>query len=195
MSVEPTKWTIAYGENYWDSHTREECRLKVLRKWDTFRADRFLPSGELDVVLDVGGGKYGGALEFVRARRRVLVDLLPEDSLQLPEGVEFFRSDFSCIDMPDGIASVIICLEALDHASSMNHFRKAQSEMFRLMCVGGLLLFEMPLRRSPRDGHPVAPGIGEVLRGFSDLKILFRRDRLPSVGSGKRMCLVARKEK
>jgi hypothetical protein len=136
-----------------------------------------------DTVVEVGGGLYGGMLYgFEGGKHRILIDLLIDD-FKLLEGFEFdlvcvkkrivpVISDFADIDLIDGCATVVFCLDALDHCLTRDHFDLAQAELVRILAPGGLLCFYLAKRTKPQVGHTVIVPKNEIRKGFASLETL-----------------------
>jgi ubiquinone/menaquinone biosynthesis C-methylase UbiE len=128
-----------------------------------------------DISIDVGGGKYGGALYFFNlANKRILVDKLAstfKKEVKL-KNIEYVNSDFSKLPFGDNSIDIIFAWEVLDHANSKQHFKEGQHELVRVLKKDGLLFFQNPMRLKPTDNHPVTMSVSEVIDNFSELDVL-----------------------
>ena len=149
-------WTPRYEMEYW---ARETDNLRWMRRKMESLGVPGLDASGVRTMVDIGGGKYGGALGFFPGvPRRVLIDPLAHELAEFgeyPEGIEFSPGSVLNIPLPDDIAQVLFCMEVLDHLPASD-FPKAVAELKRVLAPGGLLFFHLPLRYEPREGHPLS---------------------------------------
>lgn len=199
------KWKPEYELEYWLKYEEKEYINKINDKYKYFKVEEIIKKhfnkNNLNFVIDIGGGKYGGFLYFFKdGRNRVLFDFLADSFVEgneklnkLPKDIKGVAGSFCDIPFSDNSIDIIFCCEALDHSDSYRDFLKAQKEIVRVLSVGGLLFFEIPLRTRPIQGHPVVIGAEKIVGGFGDLTTIHRNDSAPPVGSGTRLCLVMKK--
>lgn len=197
------KWTCEYEINYWDTVSDDECKHKIKKKYDYFKVEEIILkyfNGTPNVAIDIAGGMWGGALQFFNAKHKILVDYLADkfkNEGKLPKDVEIFNNTFCNLPFENNSVDVIFCWEALDHCNNITEFKTAQKEILRVLSKGGILFFEMPMRKSQINGHLISIqqiNHDELINGFSGLQILQRIDKAQSFGSPNPFILIMQKE-
>lgn len=151
-------WTPEYELEYWAGIDPKEYIAGLTRKYKRFNID--LPDNP-ELVVDVGGGKFGGALHLYRAgQRRVMVDLLADDFNV--HGIECINSDFTNLPFDDKSVDVLFTWEVYDHADDEQHFWEGIDEALRVL--KGTWLFQHRLRPQPIIGHPTTISVGPIAK-------------------------------
>ena len=172
------KWTKEFELEYWKAHNVEFYRDAIKLKWDLFGTSEILKrllNNRINTAIDIGGGRVGGALGFIKAEYKILVDALADDFMQmgdLPPNTVCRCSDFATIDITSAIADVVFAWNVFDHARDINHFYQGVWEALRLLAAGGLFFGTFPLRKRPREGHPIALDVLDVEKVLCDLKLI-----------------------
>lgn len=176
-------WTPEYELDYWRGNPEEFYIKYITRKYDIFQVEDMIKKhakNPLDIVMDIGGGKYAGALySFKEGKRRILYDLLAERFLnggeklnKIPTGVECISGDFRKLPFSDNSVDIIFCWEALDHCNSNEQFISAKGEILRVLSNGGLLFYEHPIRRVASKGHPFVKSKEQLLDWTNIMDVL-----------------------
>ena len=151
------KWSKKFELQYWNAEADQYYIDNLRQKYSFFDVDNFIDEN-VNLAIDIGGGKFGGALYLFRdARRSILVDLLANEfrkTGKLPEHVEIIASDFSDIPLDSFCANVIFAWNVYDHANNEKHFISGMLEVKRLLKPNGLFFGSFPLRLRSRNGHP-----------------------------------------
>ena len=163
-------WTKEFELEYWTAHKDEEYLTRCENKYKIFDIDGYFDK-KVDLAVDVGGGKFGGALYyFKRAKRKVLIDALAKEYIQMntiPEDVIALSSDFSSLPLEDNSVDVLFAWSVLCHSLTKEHFYKGQAELVRVL--KGLLFFEQRLLKKPCQGHTLVLSKEEILDEFGRL--------------------------
>lgn len=168
-------WTKDFEMEYWLAE-KDDYYLDNLRiKYQLFEVDKYLDKS-INTAVDIGGGKFGGALYLFRdANRSILIDLLCSKYKNLgclPKHIEMLENDFSTLSLEDDTADVVFAWNVYDHASNLNHFNTGVSEAIRILKDKGLFFGSFPLRKSPKPGHPLCISKESVLNQLKDIEIL-----------------------
>lgn len=175
-----SQWTRASELGWWLSETDDYYLKRITDKYAAFNVDvvvhEHFKNRLVRRVMDVGGGKFGGALRcYTGTGFKILVDVLGDefDALgKLPMDVTVCISDFNRIPFSDGAIDVLFAWEVLDHALTWAHFEQGQKELVRLLAPGGLLFVHVPLRAQPDSFHIATPDAQEIMQGFLALRII-----------------------
>ena len=90
-----------------------------------------------DTVLDVGCG-FGEFLNHVRCGRRIGIDLNPDSSSALDEGIEFFRGDATELSMiADQTVNVVFTSNFMEHLPGKEAVQRMVNEVRRVLVPGG----------------------------------------------------------
>ncbi|MGC6415165.1 MAG: hypothetical protein ACON5K_10720 [Bacteroidia bacterium] len=146
-------WNSEFENIYWDrnheSNPKELCgKLHALQYFKNVQLLHKVP----EAISDVGGGVNGGVLPLLNAKRKDLFDPLKP----ILSGID--SHGYLADAIPDKFSNydVVFCLEALDHCSDSENFYKSLERVCGLVKSHGLLFFEIPIRKSPVNGHPVS---------------------------------------
>jgi len=174
----PEQWTPRWEmEKYWDFVMSRESEINNYEL--AFRADLEV-FGNIalgGVVVDVGAGGLGGVFRFLDGGdRRIIVDPLAsefDEKFGQMQGAELV--DASCQDIPleSGCADIVFCIEALDHCSCVDEYRRSAGELIRIIKPGGRLYFMIPFRKENRDGHFITAETitaEEILAAFDGIR-------------------------
>jgi SAM-dependent methyltransferase len=127
-------------------------------------------------VIDIGGGMYGGALQFFKGgENRLLFDYLADvyvDRKKLPTDIKAVKGNFDKLPFPDNSVDVIFAWEVLDHALTKDHFIRGQKEIVRVLKNDGLLFFNHPIPQRKKKGHTIIVNPNQILNGFKDLQLV-----------------------
>lgn len=162
MACELAKWSKDYElSHYWDVIDRQDYLNQMAIKMNRLRVDRFAPAVNPQVCVDVGGGKYGGALHFyTKGRHRVVVDALA-DTFEPIDGISFLPGYSNSLPIAANSVDVLFCIECLDHCDDFLDLFESLAQLTHVLAPGGILFFQMPLRAAPIEGHPVSSLIVE----------------------------------
>lgn len=175
------KWSPDFEMKYWVGHEGEHYIKDTKRLYDKFSVDKVVEDNLTDenirIVVEIGGGAYGGALRFFKKGiERYSIDLAMDRFAkmdQIPLGINCIKSDFSNIPINSGCADVVFAWEVLDHALTQRHFDKGIDEICRIMKPGGILFLNHPIREKQKNGHhilvPVELVIGKLKNNGMDL--------------------------
>jgi len=171
-------WTPKYELEYWTAHEKQFYLKDIERLHKLFNVTKIIEDYFQNIpisnVLDVGGGAYGGEFNFYSGGTdRILFDYLAdtyEEMGNVPNGVKCVKGDFGKMPFNGNSFDIIFAWEVLDHALSVGHFQRGQSELTRILKPHGLLFFNHPLYARSRKGHTVILSREEVLLGFSELE-------------------------
>jgi len=180
MSERWSQWTKESELAFWAS---EPDKYYISRLWDkyvNFCVDsvisKHFQNRTIRTVMDVGGGKFGGALYFyLGTGKKILVDVLGAEFAKegkIPSDVLICTSNFVHIPFVDNSVDILFAWEALDHALVWSHFQQGQKEFIRLLAPGGLLFVHIPLRASPDSFHIATPDANEIIEGFKPLRVI-----------------------
>lgn len=165
-------WTPAFELEYWMAHEDAFYLQSVQTKWDLFGVGSLLG---LETVVDVGGGKFGGALGLVEhGPRKFLADALADTFAKwggLPADVCPVGCDFGDLHLESGTVDVLFAWNVYDHADNDGHFQQGLCEAVRVLRDGGLFLGTFPLRVSPTRGHPICLTEARVRAGLGQLRV------------------------
>jgi len=165
-------WTKQFELEFWMAYEDGYYLDRVRAKYELFGVNDYFDK-KVDLAVDVGGGKFGGALYFFKqAHRKVLIDILAKDYLRMntiPDDVTTISSDFGDLLLEDDSVDALFAWSVLDHALTKKHFYKGQAELARVLRPNGLLFFEQLLSDTPKDGHTIVLSEDEVLSGFKRL--------------------------
>lgn len=107
---------------------------------------------ETDTILDLGCG-FGEFSWFIRAGRKIAVDLNPEVAALLPSGVEFHLAPASKLDFLAS-DSVDVCFASnfFEHLATKSELDAVLAEVRRVLRPGGLLVAVQPnIRYAPGE--------------------------------------------
>ena len=169
-------WTKELQLKCQTGQTLDEYLEWIRRVHGNFDVDKYAPP-DPQLVVDVGGGLYGGALLLYKGgKRRMLVDYCVDEYIKLktlPDDVEARRADFRDLSiLADNSVDVLFAYEVLDHAHDIFHFDKGQAELCRILSPTGVMFFQHRLRHKPIIYHPVNVTEEGALKGFSSLKCI-----------------------
>ncbi len=146
-------WNAEFETTYWDnnhkSNPKELCgKLLALNYFKNIQILDAVPTK----IADVGGGVNGGVLQLFNAENKDLFDPLK------PNLRDISSHAYLASEIPPHFSNydVIFCFEALDHCSDMNDFILSLNRICSMVRDGGLLFFEMPIRKLPVNGHPIS---------------------------------------
>lgn len=127
--------------------TRFSARQRQVRDqvWAVLCRDFFQRYvGEGDTALDLGCG-FGEFSRFIRARRKIAVDLNGDAGAMLPGDVEFHRADARRLDFI-GSSSVDVCFTSnfFEHLRSKADLDAVLAEVHRALRPSGLLVALQP---------------------------------------------------
>lgn len=135
-----------------------------------------------DIVVDVGCGE-GQHLAFCAkfGARVIGVDIDPQSvrlaraalSNSAAREIEFHEASAERLPLPDGLATRIICSEALEHVDDVG---KTLAELMRIGAPGALYLFTVPDRMSEEMQRDIAPD--QYFRKPNHVRV-FEREALP----------------
>jgi acetyltransferase-like isoleucine patch superfamily enzyme len=145
-----------FPEDQWDFQKVERCSVGMTPSeyWSYIdrRAEfcaRYLKPE--DVVLDVGCGE-GYLTNKLKRRCKTMIGIdYAEDAIQKAKrfpGVEYYHMNATDLRFDDERFDKILCLELLEHLSSLQA-RKGISEMYRVLKKGGMMIGSTPIRTSP----------------------------------------------
>ena len=152
-------WSPFYERAFWEAHSKEEHIKRVQGKYKIFDCETWNETVEVsieDVVLDIGGGIYGGALrEYSGKGKKVLVDLIADSAVAQGEYPDIVPlcCDFRRIPLSSRSCAIVFAWEVFDHAQTLGHMKQGIRESARVLKMGGVLYFEQPLREQPQEGH------------------------------------------
>jgi|SRR6185503_11160966 len=150
------EWIPEYELKWWNEVDEKDYLEKLRAKYDHFQVEKYLHTLP-NIVLEVGGGKYGGALHFYhKGAQRVLWDPLARNFDRLPGtfALPGYARDIWIFN--DNQVDVIFCIEALDHCQSPEELFESLEELKRVLAPGGYLFFQIPLRLEPIAHHPIS---------------------------------------
>jgi SAM-dependent methyltransferase len=107
---------------------------------------------ESDTVLDLACG-FGEFIRFIKARRKIAVDINPDVESLLPQEIEFHLTQAIQIDfIPSGIVDVCFVSNFFEHLPSKKVLDDVLVEIFRVLRPGGVLIALQPnIKYAPRD--------------------------------------------
>lgn len=105
---------------------------------------------ETDTVLDLACG-FGEFSRFIRAGRKIAVDINPDVGALLPPEVEFHVTDARRLDfLPPGSIDVCFTSNFFEHLPSKEALDAVLAEVWRVLRSGGLLVALQPnIRYAP----------------------------------------------
>lgn len=177
-------WSKQAELEFWVSEPEEQHIQRIRQKYELFSAERLISTyisrprftTYPTIIMDVGGGMFGGGLCFYHGRgQKILVDVLGEDYVKaghLSSEVLVCTSDFDHIPFVSNTVAVIFAWEVLDHALTWEHFQQGQRELVRLLAPGGLLFFQLPLRPEGDNLHIPTSDEKEIMDGFAGLQVI-----------------------
>ena len=123
------------------------------RVWETLCRhffQRYVREG--DTTLDLGCG-FGEFSRFIRARRRIAVDLNPDVHRMLPSEIEFHQADARRLDfLPTGSVDVCFTSNFFEHLPSKPDLDAVLGEVVRILRPGGRLVALQPnIRYAPGE--------------------------------------------
>jgi Methyltransferase domain. len=179
-------WTKEYEiTTYWDKVIASEYLTSVyfreLKDDLNFFNLRLIPEA-VDKVVDVGAGAFGGIFSLLDiGKNKIIVDPI---ATEFRDKYGKISTDIECIDgycqaltLADDSIDVLFCIEALDHCNSVEELYQSIREIKRVVKIGGLVFFMMPVRPKEIEGHPLHIGIvkpDDIFRQFSDWNLLQR---------------------
>lgn len=206
-SVLLNKWSLELEMNYWDNHDKEYHIKDTERVYNEFDVNKIISDNvdinKVKIVVEVGGGAYGGALRFLPIdAKKYSIDLLTDIFLakgNIPIGINCIKGDFSNLPIDTGTADMVFAWEVLDHAITEKHFNDGVKELCRIMKPGAMLFFNHPLFTEPRQGHVIIKNRDDIVDLFVDegLNITFEKiinntiKKIPE--NNKELCLVLTK--
>jgi ubiquinone/menaquinone biosynthesis C-methylase UbiE len=134
-------------------------QLSYVRRWEVERCVALIKKepSHLAQVLDVGCGAGGFTMHFARfAKRAVGVDT-SDTAIAVArnraenagiENATFLAGSFNHLPFSDDSFTTVIALDSIQHA---HPFSEAAQELFRVMKVGGSLVFTNWLRQAPLE--------------------------------------------
>ncbi len=107
---------------------------------------------ESDTTLDLGCG-FGEFTRFIRARRKIAVDLNRDVAALLPPDVEFHAADARELDfLPSAAVDVCFTSNFFEHLGSKQELDAVLLEVHRVLRPGGLLVALQPnIKYAPGD--------------------------------------------
>lgn len=168
-------WSKAEELKYWNAENVDYYLNNLRFKRDTFEIQKYFDR-DIDLAIDIGGGKFGGALYyFQRAKHKILVDALAKHfriMKTLPNHIDSITAEFSNIPLKDCCADVIFTWNVFDHANSPEHFFNGLNEANRLLKMDGLWFGSFPLRKVANENHPICIEEHWLANWFLGYKIL-----------------------
>lgn len=182
-----------YGAGRWRHDAGRDPRHELgPLGWTVWRAFRcFGPAGDVDSLVDVGGGEGYFAALWPGAGRRVVVDIVPAAlAVAKGRGLLAAAADARNLSLRKGIADVALCSDLLEHLPAAD-IPAALAELARILKPGGVALVHTSvygwylrrwLRRAPgrepldgddlKDGHlnRLRPGEMEALAAAAGLR-------------------------
>lgn len=152
-------WNEAEEMAYWTAEEDKYYTENIRKKYfDFFDVDSYFDK-QIDTVVDIGGGAFGGALfYFLKAKRLILVDALARQFREmgkLQSSIDTITADFTDIPLKDSSADVVFAWNVYDHANSIEHFEDGVFEAMRILKLGGLFFGAFPLRLKANNNHPI----------------------------------------
>lgn len=176
------KWTRKFELEYARAHDYAFFHDVVKTKWDLFGCEWILRKhfGNTPIrrAIDIGGGRIGGALGFVSIKtQRLLVDALAHEFKRmgdLPSETLVYTCDFADIPLISNTAEVVFAWNVFDRARDIGHFVAGLKESQRILAPNGLFFGSFPLRREPRNGHPICLSILNIerIKQYLDLRMI-----------------------
>jgi SAM-dependent methyltransferase len=122
-----------------------KVRERRARIWEVLCRDFFQSYvRESDTILDLGCG-FGEFSRFIRAARKIAVDVNPDAADALPEAVEFHLANASRLDtIPSGTIDVCFTSNFLEHLKSKAELDAVLGEVLRILRTGGQLVALQP---------------------------------------------------
>jgi SAM-dependent methyltransferase len=193
-------WNKAEEMAYWYAEADQYYFDNIHRKYfNFFDVDSYF-SKPVDLAVDIGGGRFGGALHYFqeKAKSRILVDVLATEFRKrscFQYNVDSITADFADIPLKDKCADVVFAWNVYDHADNLNHFEKGVFEAFRILKVGGLFFGSFPLRKQSNNNHPFCLTRSMVYQQFRnwDVRILSENTIGPMYYKDDIMFIVVRK--
>lgn len=202
-------WNPIFELAYWNSKNRDDSfyLYDIQRLHEFFRvedvANLCFQEREIETVVDIGSGAYGGELHFFKkGNKRIIFDLLCDDYQKmgkLPKDIECITGDFASIPFETNSVDIIFAWEVLDHALSLEHFEKGQEEIVRILKPNGLLFFNHPLVSKPKSGHTVIKTKEEIIKkflSFDNMKLVFCKINIETtkVKDGELCCIFTKED-
>lgn len=168
-------WSKKTELAYWTAHDKSFHDANILKKYQFFDVDSYYSGQEfedvVDLAVDIGGGMFGGALQFFfKAKRYILVDALAKEFRilgRLNGSIDSVTANFDDTPLIDNIADVVFAWNVYDHADDMEHFTEGVFEAMRILKPGGLFFGAFPMRKQPNDNHPVCITPNDIYEVFS----------------------------
>jgi hypothetical protein len=187
--TQPTPWTPEFELDYVRHTSFHELMERHASHYFAFGVREIVESlPEQSVIMDVGCGSIAGMLRCIGCLgspkypgnpKGIAVDPLMDDYAKgntPPQEWFECRAEFAhALSQPSSSVHLLICIETLDHCENMDQFRASQAELARVLVPDGRLLFMLPARSGPCDGHPCCPTSAEVIDEFKRLGLEVER--------------------
>lgn len=186
------KWTGKMELEYVDSEGIEKIAARAKDHADLVGVESLISND--GTVIEFGCGAAWGLLPHFGDMAKFAVDPLVQEYVMRgsePPSVTFTYACRVHEAEPEvvGQHDVVVCIEALDHCDDMNQFHDSQDVLYDCLKMGGILIFMLPPRSEPRNGHPCCPNRHEVVEYFSSLGL----KQLPMKYHGEAMWLKMQK--
>ena len=100
--------------------------------------DRALGTSGQKVLLDAGCGRTVPVLRKYLGRARRLIGIELVDFIDVPTGIEAYKTDLACIPLPDASVDVIMSRSVFEHLTNPE---SVYCEFARLLRPGGVVIF------------------------------------------------------
>ncbi|KKL92516.1 hypothetical protein LCGC14_1883880, partial [marine sediment metagenome] len=201
------KWSPDFEMKYWNNHNDDFYINDIKRVYNVFDVDNVILDNigpdNIDNVVEVGGGAYGGALRlFPFANSKYSIDIAMNEFLKkgkIPSNINCIKSDFGDLPINTNSAGVVFAWEVLDHALTNKHFNAGITELCRILKPGGLLFFNHPLNNISKLGHTVIKDEKEIIDSFINQGLYIVSEKIINnemkhhPEKHKEMCIIFRK--